>query len=500
MLSAAGHSARMSSARLPLIWLFVPLVAAAAVFIGWTGYIASDDSSYYLGALEWLQRPPFAGDDHWTTRFPLVLTLAAAIAGTGGGDLALGLTALFWYASFIAAGAALAHRIGGTTVTATAALLLATMPLVATSASVVNCDLPEATFLLVGLWLLAPEAATGQRRERSAFASGICFGLAILCRETAILPLAGLGLLFLFGRPVSRKSLLVAAAGAALVLGAEMLFQFALTGDPLHRYVLAFNHDATLDRAADLEGNILVHPLIDPLLVLLINNEFALLFWLAGAALAARFTRHLDAAQRRMLLLPVATGGVAFLLVALLSGKLVLNPRYFTIAAVAAALAVAFWLVRLGPRWRWSILTVAVGVNLLMLSVQNAIPRWPSTALVLAAAAHPGRLVSAEAGIVHRADLPLGWNGVRNAVPAPAAGSLLLIAEDAAPAGAVLARYPSPPTPLGRVMRGLGLAPLIPSVLATRLLRPNPTMVLVDSRFPVGGEARSIGASPGDRT
>lgn len=489
----------MLSAPRPLIWLLVLVTAAAAVFIGWTGYIASDDTSYYLGAVEWLERPPFAGDDHWTTRFPLVLTLTAAIGMTGGGDVALGLTALFWYAGFLAAGGLLAHRIGGAGVTVIAILLLATMPLVATSASIVNCDLPEAAFLLLGLRLLAPEAATGQRRPGRASVSGICFGLAILCRETAILPLAGLGLLFLLGRPVSRKSLLVAAAGAALVLGAEMLFQLAQTGDPLHRYVLAFNHDATLDRAAGLEGNILVHPAVDPLLVLLINNEFALLFWLAAAALAARFTRHLDAAQRRMLLLPVATGGVAFLLVALLSGKLVLNPRYFTIAAVTAALAVAFWLNRLDARWRWSLLGGTLAVNLLMLSVQNADPQWPSKALVLAAAAYPKRIVSADADIVRRAGLPLAWRGARNVVTAPAEGGLLLVTEEAAPAGLVVARYPSPPTPLGRAIGGLGLAPLIPSAIASRLLRPNQTMMLIDLRFPVEAGASSTGLSPGDR-
>ena len=57
--------------------LVLAALALAAVRAGWTGFIASDDASYYAGAVEWLRDPPFAGDSHWTTRFPVVLTLAA---------------------------------------------------------------------------------------------------------------------------------------------------------------------------------------------------------------------------------------------------------------------------------------------------------------------------------------------------------------------------------------------------------------------------------------
>lgn len=458
------------------------LLALAAITLGWTGYIASDDASYYLGALEWLRNPPFPGNDHWTTRFPLVLTLAAAVGVFGEGPLALAVTALGWYAAFLGAAALLAHRIGGRRVAILATLLLGTAPLVATAASIVNCDLPEATFLVLGLWLLCGEAADRVPNPGKAFLAGAGFGLAVLCRETALLPLAGLGILFLLGRPLSRRTLLIAAAGAALVLGGEILFQLLVTGDPLHRYALAFNHDDSLDRAANLEGNLLVHPLIDPLLVLFVNNEFALLFWLAAAALALRFHRHLDAAGRRMLLLPLAMGLAAFLLVSLLGTKLVLNPRYFTSTAVAAAIAVACWLDRLPARGRWLAIAVAVGFNLLMLSVQNANPQWPSQALVRAAAANPRRPVAAAPEIVRRAELPLAWARLANVGAPPGAppGAALLVAEGEAPAGRTLARYPSPPSAAGAAIRAAGLEALVPRAIRARLLAPNPTMILVE--------------------
>ena len=47
------------------------IVVAIALWLGWVGYIASDDALYYFGAVKWVDRPPYPGVDHWTTRFPV---------------------------------------------------------------------------------------------------------------------------------------------------------------------------------------------------------------------------------------------------------------------------------------------------------------------------------------------------------------------------------------------------------------------------------------------
>ncbi len=47
-----------------------------------------------------------------------------------------------------------------------------------------------------------------------------------------------------------------------------------MTGHPLNRWDVAFHHDSHIDRAANLEGDLLVQPAIDPLLVLLVNEDF----------------------------------------------------------------------------------------------------------------------------------------------------------------------------------------------------------------------------------
>ncbi len=472
MTAASTHIRR---ARLGCA-LLVLAAMALAIAIGWTGFIASDDALYHAGAAEWLARPPFPGSNHWTTRFPLVLTFAGVIALIGDGFAAFATTALLFYVLLVGTVAVFGRSLGGTRVGWIAALLTATLPVVVAQATTVSVDLIEASLLLIGIMLLTRAGA----RLGYAVAGGVCLGLAMLCRETTALPLLGLLPLFLLGRPVGRGVLIAAGIGALAVLGAEALFQGLVAGDPLRRYVIAFNHDSTIDRAANLEGNLLVHPAVDPLLVLLVNNDFGLLFWAAIAALVTGAHRRIDAAARPRAIVLAAMAGAAFLLVALLTTKLVLNPRYLMLPALAAMLLVAHWLGGLAPRWRALVLVVLSASNLLLLSAGNAHPRWSMEVLVAAARAHPTETVHGNAEDVGRAPLALRFagGGRLDTGPAPA-GALLVVPADRAPSGRVLARYPSPPTRLGAVLRTFGVEALLPAGVARRLLRPNPTLVLV---------------------
>lgn len=353
----------MTLARSDLLWCSLLLaVVVAAIAIGWTGFIASDDALYHAGATEWLRDPPFPGDDHWTTRFPLVLSFAGVIALIGDGFAAFATTAVLFYLLLVGTVGAFGRSIGGARAGWIAALITATLPVVVAQAATVGVDLIEASLLLAGIALL-----TGaEPRIAYALAVGACFGLTMLCRETTALPPVGLLPLFLIGRPVGRGALIAAGVGAAAVLGAEALFQGLVTGDPLRRYAIAFNHDSTIDRAANLEGNILVHPAVDPLLVL-VNNDFGLLFWAAIAAGAAGAHRRIDRAARPRAIVLAAMAGASFVLVAVLTTKLVLNPRYFMLPALAAVLLVALWLGGLATRWRVLAIAALTASNLLLL-------------------------------------------------------------------------------------------------------------------------------------
>lgn len=429
--------------------LAIALIAAISGAAGWTGFIASDDELYYQGALKWAAGEPFAGDNHWTTRFPLVLTLAAMIKLAGPTVMALHLTAILWFAIFVAMGTLLARRIGGERAGWFGGILLASMPLNAIGASIVNCDLPEATFLMLGAWLLAGEL--DRPRLSRCLLAGLAFGLALLCRETAVLALAGFGALFLLGKPFPRWAIFATGCGAAAILIGEAAFQWAMTGDPLHRYGLAFNHDSTLDRAANEEGNFLLHPVIDPLLVLLVNNEFALLFWLAIPATLALRKGGFD--WRRFA--PVlAMGAASFFLVALLATKLVLNPRYFTPTATAAAILLAAWLATFRPARALAALAAIVALNLALLLLQNNHPRWPSEALALAAAEDPARAITSDPDTVARAKQRLEWAGLTNVRPDT---QLALLPTSDAGERPVIATYEAPWRPAGAILAAIGI-------------------------------------------
>jgi 4-amino-4-deoxy-L-arabinose transferase-like glycosyltransferase len=472
-----------SPPRIDFAWPALLIAATLlALGLGWVGYAASDDASYYQGALRWLTHPPYPGDDHWTTRFPLILSFAAALAIFGKGFTAFAVTALAWYVALITIVGLFTARIGGNRAGWIAAILVGTLPVIVGEASTVGCDLAEAFFLVAGAWLISGSIRPGSDWKRPV-AAGLSFALAILCRETTALALLGFAPLFALGRPVPRRALILMGVAAACVLLGEMAFQWSLTGDPLRRYVLAFNHDSHIDRAANLEGNFLVHPAIDPLLVLLVNNDFALLFWLAFAALGSGALGRLDKARKRRLLIPAALAVAAFLLVSLLTTKLVLNPRYFMLPALVAAMLVALWLTQLKPWPRTLLLALAVATNLLMISVENGHPRWPAEAAVIAAAAHPDEAIFTDRETRQRADVPLRFAGLVNVrVGEPPVGHLYLAEETETLGPPPLARYAAPATPLGRMIEALGLARHLPAAIGRRLLQPGPTILLLRSK------------------
>jgi 4-amino-4-deoxy-L-arabinose transferase-like glycosyltransferase len=470
-VTAAGGHAR---------WLILlTVLAVVAVWIGWVGYLASDDDLYYLAALRWVRHPPFEGDNHWATRFPVVISFAALIAALGKGFAAFHAMSLGWFAALITITGLFTRSMAGARAGWIAAILVATMPTLVTFSSLVNCDMPEAVLLIGGIWLIGT-ANKAPRPLLQGLISGLCFGLAVLCRETALLPLVGLVPLFLIGKPVRRDVLLACGAGFAVILLGEMAFQFAMTGDPMRRYAIAAHHDSHIDRAANLEGNFLVHPLIDPLLVLLINDDFALLFWFGIAAVVLGAWRHLPAPARPRMTILVLMAVADFLLVGGLTHMMVLNPRYFALAALTIAMIVAIWLANMRPRACGLILAILVGANMLAMSLANDHPRWASSALLMAAKSHPDVVILTDADTSARADLPREFAGLHNiAVGDPKPGSLYLRADDRPLGGATpVALYPSPPTVLGRVIQRIGLGGVLPARVAKRLLAPNPTATL----------------------
>ncbi|KKC26055.1 ArnT family glycosyltransferase [Sphingomonas sp. SRS2] len=459
--------------------ILLAVLGIAAVWAGWVGFMASDDGLYYYAALQWFTNPPAPGANHWATRFPVVLGFVGSIAMFGRSLLAFHLVSLFWYLAIVGVTAGLSWQLAGRRAGWIAAILAATLPVIATNASIVNCDLPEAVFLVGGLWLLI-----GGRQTRSALFAGCSFGHAVLCRETAILALAGLAIPFLMRGAAMRRRLLLVGVGIVLVLGAEMLFQYWVTGNAFHRYGIAANHDSHINRPANLEGNFLVHPAIDPLLVLLVNDDFGLLFWIGGAVLLLKRlpTGAVRSGRDAFFLI----GGMAlasFVVISLLYTKLVLNPRYFSLAAIAMLLVVALWLSRQTNRTVLGVLALIVASNLLLLSATNRDPRWSSEALATAARTYPRAVIAGDSDVVKRAEILLTIDGSPNVRIAPfASAPLRLVIGDVGPADQIVAVYHAPPTRIGQVLDALDLSQVLPERVRGRVMSPSGTAFLVRTK------------------
>jgi hypothetical protein len=81
---------------------------------------------------------------------------------------------------------------------------------------------------------------------------------------------------------------------------------------------------------------------------------------------------------------------------------------------------------------------------------------------------------------VRRAAIPLRFALADNARQGAAIpGGLALVPAKDVGELSIVARYPSPPTIAGVVVRSLGLAPLVPQAIARRLFSPSPDYVLV---------------------
>ncbi len=475
-----------ASWRARIVWLAVlAVLLTAAIAIGWTGFIASDDSLYFVGAERWLTHPPFAGDNHWSTRFPLLWSFDAMLLLLGRGFTAFAATALLWYGVLAMLVGLYVRHLGGDRAGWIAALLIGTMPVIIGNATTVSVDLLEAALLLGGAWLLG-DADGARGGWRGGYAAGLCFGTAILCRETSLLALVAFGPLFLIGRPVSRGALIAAGFGLLTVLGGEAAFQAWQTGILFRRYDIAFHHDSHIDRAANMEGNFLVHPVIDPILVLLINDDFGMIFWVALIAVGVTGVAFWRRPGAEPLMVLTAMALADFVLVSVLYDKLVLNPRYFTLPAILAVTIAALWLDRVRRWQRWLIIFVIATSNLLLLSVGNGHPRFEMEALIAACRAHRGEIVSGDPVSVRRASLPMRFEGLDNAGYAPGApGGLRVVQEGTAVAGTIVARYPSAPTKMGALIERLGLKSRVPTAVRRRMFTPNPTMLLI--RTPPAG-------------
>ena len=422
MQNSLQHLLERRSGSIFLAILFLALTAWA-----WVGFLGSDDVTYAIGAYGWIEQFPFVGG-HGTIRYPITIPMALSFLTFGHNEYAMVLPSyLAMVALLFCIWRSIAH-ISGVFPANLSLLFLVTLPLVVVQATIASVDIVEAFFLFASV-IFYWRYARGEGQMRDLLFSGMLAGLAFLTRETAIFIAIFYALLFLRGYKFSRMRYLAIAAGFLMIWAVEIAYLWIMTGDPLFRFNISMNHDSTIDRSVDLAGNLIIHPAIDPLLVLLFNQEFMLLFWI-GLPLALWFCfSGPDTVLRRFARIILLFGTSWFVCVGAAVTLLPLNPRYFLITALAIAIVSGFGLHRLWitlGRGRTAIaaLLIMLSTNLLGIFVENRQPVFGERQLAEIAARNP-EVIYTDPMTRYRADMLLKWENrqaaVRGKIPPPGA-------------------------------------------------------------------------------
>jgi len=358
---------RRTSALLLLAAIVVIPLLNPIGFVGGGG----DDNHYLDAARCWAA----AGgacfpQSHWWTRWPTVAPIASSIGWFGESRATVAVGPFLWWAGSVLLMAQLGRLWFDRTIGLIGALLLASLPIMASAALQPTADMPE---LAMQLAALTAATLAYQRQSRWwALAGGVAAGIAIQARDTSVMFCFVAALAWLTLPRDRRAILLWAVPGLIGALAVEMLTYWLVTGDPLLRYRLALGHvnvpSAELPPGFDTrrsplfnpdyiaawkrEQDIHVHWTIDPWLNLVASPRLGRLL-LATAIVLLLARSALTKPTRRGIGLILA---FALLMSALLIYGLAIDPkpRMFLLLGAAcsiAAAAAAVWAWRRSRQW-----------------------------------------------------------------------------------------------------------------------------------------------------
>lgn len=477
-----------------LLGIFIALVS-----LFWVGFVASDDVTFATGGYGWIEDFPFVGG-HGTIRYPITIPMAVSFFSFGGNEVAMILPSLLYMMGAITIAFLLIGRAAGMRAAVLALLCVVTAPLFVVQGSIANVDMPELFYQLASFALFVK----GLRQTAPArwfFAAGVMAGLGFLTRETSVFIAGFYALLFIAGYQQSRWRYLWIAAGFLMIWSLELLYLGAMTGDPLFRVNIALNHDSSINRSIDVAGNFIVHPALDPLLVLLVNQEFVLLFWLGiPAAIWMMWSRKVPAEEQRLARLLGLYGMSIFVATGSAATLLPLNPRYFTAPAFVAALLLGMAIAHVWRRRRAAaalLLAVHLAANIAGAYAENRHPVYGVRVYAELAARLP-EPVYTDPMTRYRATLLLKWHNAqqRGVASPPISGGLYLwnpalaatpnsrmpaeqLPAFALPRGQVIARMQPKLDPLLRLIDAVGLRPIIPAPIWDKLANRHPPVLLI---------------------
>ena len=499
-LSAPATAHPKGGVALKLVLAGAVGVFIALVLIFWVGLWGADDTTYWAGSTGWLEHVPYVGTDHGRLRHTMVIPMAIARRLFGDGMLAMTLPTLLHGIGAILVAGFWMGRVAGPVAAAGALALMVTNPQFVLVSSTADIDVLELFYVLSGFALMQAAMDRPAERVRLLLWAGLLLGLGMLTRETIVFAVVAIGLLFLAGYGMKRAYYFAIGAGFLVPFGLELIYLGVMTGNPLYRASISVHHDSTINRWIPQGAAVpLVHPVIDPFIMLLLNHNFALLFWVGPPLIVWLFRRGALSLRARRLAVLLTTLGVTWILFAAETWKLLpLTPRYFLLPSILVSILSGLALARL---WQLGRRRLALGIGLVLV-IANIGAVWLDNRnyfygeheLVDVTSRHQGT-IHTDPQTLRRAGLLLEWKGLRGRVTAapPEPGDLFYHNPTRAPdelrpkPGWIVVEKDGLPETIGQRLARLLLPPgTIPPGIWEKLGRGHPDVTLYRVTEPTG--------------
>jgi len=371
-------------------------IAGFTIWLGYIGFIASDDQSYSMAAIGWLDHFPYIGTTHWELRHTVVLPLALSFWLGGVNEASIMLPTLIYLLLLMALTYGCLIRLVEPGQAVLAAALVALTPVFVLNVSTASDDITECFFVAASFWAFY-FGSTDTANRAMLLLAGICAGLGFITRETSIILALFYGVLFLLGWRIPRSYYLLIGAGFFVVLAIDTLYLATMTGDVLYRIHVSARGvagDNPLDtkivaeypvqNGFDRVGLIASPRVLQPVLMLFTAHEiFPLFFFAIPAGLWLWNNRDQHEPQFEVARLSCVLGATWFVAVSWVLIMLWVVPRYYMVTAYCALLVVALWL-QAPRRQGGSLIPIAVlcAGSLMMIYLDNKSLMFGERALV----------------------------------------------------------------------------------------------------------------------
>lgn len=360
--AATGIPQSLSRNRLPL---FLAAVFSASVIFYWRGVGPGDAEQYFRTALDWVEKGPVLGDNHWALRHLFILPMVASFLVLGVNEFAATLPNLIFAGALAAATYYFARRYLGEMEAGFSAGFISASAFFVARPLEIEVYGPEVLFVAIAGWLFI---ASNFERQRFAYlaGSGIFAGFAWTIREHTLFLMAAFGLLILLSRKDVFRSILALGLGFGVVILSEWIIYAIASGDPFYRYRVDLGHRTvstgkieTVAQAGALRTAI--RPYMD-LLTSPVTTPFLLVSG-AGALYFRRLFAAASAPVARAFLVFAALSAAAFLFSAYGFGLTM--PRYYAVLTYFVFLLLG-WIAAV--IWReWGRLKSAIFVALVVI-------------------------------------------------------------------------------------------------------------------------------------